>query len=209
MEENTVWNTYQQNPLKLIIASVSKNSPHILDRERIITAAIVIGMFDGVIGGPILSLAEYYASPEKSPWTFIIRVHRVWLPNSYYNLQQIKIRIGEIPTRSDMTINSRTNTQEIHSEAVSTTGGIILEKDDIFHLKAKNSKQRTQTHGTSSVLFCGISLRILIVLASSYVMLIVILDIKLSSKIYSRCHGNSSAIDENIILDCTFALPSF
>jgi uncharacterized membrane protein YeaQ/YmgE (transglycosylase-associated protein family) len=43
-----------------------------LDKERIITIAIVIGIFGGLVGGPILSLADYYASPEKRFWTFII-----------------------------------------------------------------------------------------------------------------------------------------
>ena len=44
----------------------------ILDGERIITIAIVIGIFGGLVGGPILSLADYYAPPEKRFWTFII-----------------------------------------------------------------------------------------------------------------------------------------
>jgi uncharacterized membrane protein YeaQ/YmgE (transglycosylase-associated protein family) len=43
-----------------------------LDRERIITTAIVIGIFGGLVGGPILSLVDYYAPPEKRFWTFII-----------------------------------------------------------------------------------------------------------------------------------------
>jgi uncharacterized membrane protein YeaQ/YmgE (transglycosylase-associated protein family) len=45
---------------------------HALDRERIITIGIVIGIFGGLVGGPILSLADYYAPPEKRFWTFII-----------------------------------------------------------------------------------------------------------------------------------------
>lgn len=43
-----------------------------MDRERIITIGIVIGIFGGLVGGPILSLADYYAPPEKRFWTFII-----------------------------------------------------------------------------------------------------------------------------------------
>ncbi len=43
-----------------------------MDRERVITIAIVIGIFGGLIGGPILSLADYYAPPERRFWTFII-----------------------------------------------------------------------------------------------------------------------------------------
>jgi hypothetical protein len=38
---------------------------HALDRERIITIGIVIGIFGGLVCGPILSLADYYAPPEK------------------------------------------------------------------------------------------------------------------------------------------------
>jgi F0F1-type ATP synthase assembly protein I len=49
-----------------------KGRLHLLDRERIITIGIVIGIFGGLIGGPVLSLADYYAPPEKRFWTFII-----------------------------------------------------------------------------------------------------------------------------------------
>lgn len=43
-----------------------------MDREKIITAIIVIGIFGGLVGGPILSLADYYAPPERRLWTFMI-----------------------------------------------------------------------------------------------------------------------------------------
>jgi uncharacterized membrane protein YeaQ/YmgE (transglycosylase-associated protein family) len=43
-----------------------------MDSERIITIAIVSGIFGGLVAGPILSLADYYAPPEKRFWTFII-----------------------------------------------------------------------------------------------------------------------------------------
>jgi uncharacterized membrane protein YeaQ/YmgE (transglycosylase-associated protein family) len=43
-----------------------------LDRDRIITTLIVIGIFGGLVGGPILSLADYYAPPERRFWTFMI-----------------------------------------------------------------------------------------------------------------------------------------
>jgi uncharacterized membrane protein YeaQ/YmgE (transglycosylase-associated protein family) len=43
-----------------------------LDKERIVTIGIIIGIFGGLVGGPVLSLADYYASPEKRFWTFII-----------------------------------------------------------------------------------------------------------------------------------------
>jgi hypothetical protein len=44
----------------------------LLDRERMITIGIVIGIFAGLVGGPILSLADYYAPPERRFWMFII-----------------------------------------------------------------------------------------------------------------------------------------
>ncbi len=43
-----------------------------MDRYRIVTILIVIGIFGGLVGGPILSLADYYASPERRFWTFLI-----------------------------------------------------------------------------------------------------------------------------------------
>jgi uncharacterized membrane protein YeaQ/YmgE (transglycosylase-associated protein family) len=43
-----------------------------LDRDRIVTILVVIGIFGGLVGGPILSLADYYASPERRFWTFLI-----------------------------------------------------------------------------------------------------------------------------------------
>ena len=43
-----------------------------MDRERIITILILIGLFGGLIGGPIASLADYYARPERRFWIFII-----------------------------------------------------------------------------------------------------------------------------------------
>lgn len=43
-----------------------------MDRDRIVTILIVIGNFGGLVGGPILSLADYYASPERRFWTFLI-----------------------------------------------------------------------------------------------------------------------------------------
>jgi hypothetical protein len=46
--------------------------PPSLDRERIITILILIGLFGGLIGGPIASLADYYGPPERRFWLFII-----------------------------------------------------------------------------------------------------------------------------------------
>jgi uncharacterized membrane protein YeaQ/YmgE (transglycosylase-associated protein family) len=49
-----------------------KNMSHILNKESIITLAIVMGIFGGLVAGPILSLADYYAPPERRFWIFII-----------------------------------------------------------------------------------------------------------------------------------------
>ena len=43
-----------------------------MNREKIITAIIAVGIFGGLVGGPILSLANYYAPPERRFWIFII-----------------------------------------------------------------------------------------------------------------------------------------
>ena len=43
-----------------------------MDRDRVITILILIGLFGGLIGGPIASLADYYAPPERRFWIFII-----------------------------------------------------------------------------------------------------------------------------------------
>ncbi len=43
-----------------------------MDKERVITIAILAGLFGGLVGGPIASLADYYAPPEKRFWLFII-----------------------------------------------------------------------------------------------------------------------------------------
>jgi len=33
---------------------------------------IIIGIFGGLVGGPVLSLADYYARPDRRFWIFII-----------------------------------------------------------------------------------------------------------------------------------------
>lgn len=43
-----------------------------MDRERAITIAILVGLFGGLVGGPVASLADYYAPPEKRFWLFIV-----------------------------------------------------------------------------------------------------------------------------------------
>lgn len=42
------------------------------NKERIVTILIMIGLFEGLIGGPIASLADYHAPPQKRLWLFIV-----------------------------------------------------------------------------------------------------------------------------------------
>ena len=44
----------------------------VMERERITTIAITLGLFGGLVGGPIASLAYYYASPQDRFRLFII-----------------------------------------------------------------------------------------------------------------------------------------
>ena len=55
-----------------MVQLLTKECGGVLDRRKIITTAIAIGIFGGLVGGPILSLADYYAPPERRFWTFII-----------------------------------------------------------------------------------------------------------------------------------------
>ncbi|HEY7570564.1 MAG TPA: hypothetical protein VH796_04265 [Nitrososphaeraceae archaeon] len=43
-----------------------------MKKERIITVAIMVGLFGGLVGGPIASLADYSASPYDRFKLFII-----------------------------------------------------------------------------------------------------------------------------------------
>jgi hypothetical protein len=43
-----------------------------MKRERMITIAIMAGLFGGLVGGPIASLTNYYASPQDRFRLFII-----------------------------------------------------------------------------------------------------------------------------------------
>jgi len=43
-----------------------------MERERLITILIMAGLFGGLIGGPVASLSDYYAPPEKRFWLFIM-----------------------------------------------------------------------------------------------------------------------------------------
>jgi len=43
----------------------------VIKKDKIITAAIIIGLFGGLVGGPVLSLV-YYAPPEERFWLFIV-----------------------------------------------------------------------------------------------------------------------------------------
>ena len=43
-----------------------------MERERIITIGIIVGLFGGLVGGPIASLVDYNASPTKMLWLFLV-----------------------------------------------------------------------------------------------------------------------------------------
>ena len=43
-----------------------------VEREQIITIAIMAGLFGGLVGGPIASLVDYYAQPQTRFMLFII-----------------------------------------------------------------------------------------------------------------------------------------
>jgi len=43
-----------------------------MEKEKIITAVIVVCFFGGLVGDPIASLADYYGSPEERFKLFII-----------------------------------------------------------------------------------------------------------------------------------------
>jgi len=43
-----------------------------MNKERIITILILIGLFGGLVGGPIASLLDYHAPSIKCFWLFII-----------------------------------------------------------------------------------------------------------------------------------------
>jgi hypothetical protein len=45
---------------------------HTMNKERIVTMLIMTGLFGGLIGGPIASLVDYHASPQKRLWLFIV-----------------------------------------------------------------------------------------------------------------------------------------
>ncbi|MGH9987434.1 MAG: hypothetical protein ACRD8W_26115, partial [Nitrososphaeraceae archaeon] len=44
----------------------------VVDKEKAITVAIIIGLFGGLIGGPVTSLIYYDAAPEERFYLFII-----------------------------------------------------------------------------------------------------------------------------------------
>jgi cytochrome P450 len=43
-----------------------------MQKERTITTFVIVGIFRGLVPGPVASLADYYAPPEKRFWLFII-----------------------------------------------------------------------------------------------------------------------------------------
>ena len=60
-------------PFQIYYSLVSQKVDRIFwIRKKIFIIAIVIEIFGGLVGGPILSLADYYAPPERRFWTFMI-----------------------------------------------------------------------------------------------------------------------------------------
>jgi len=43
-----------------------------MEREKIITAVIIVCFFGGLVGGPVASLMDYHGSPEERFKLFII-----------------------------------------------------------------------------------------------------------------------------------------
>ena len=43
-----------------------------MNRERAFTVAIIIGLFGGLVGGPVLSLADYYGPPDRRLLLFAV-----------------------------------------------------------------------------------------------------------------------------------------
>ena len=43
-----------------------------VDKNRVITVTIIVGLFGGLIGGPIASLVYYGSTPEERFYVFII-----------------------------------------------------------------------------------------------------------------------------------------
>jgi hypothetical protein len=43
-----------------------------VNKEQIVPVLILMGLFDGLVGGPIAILLDYHAPPVKRFWLFII-----------------------------------------------------------------------------------------------------------------------------------------
>jgi hypothetical protein len=43
-----------------------------MGKEKLVTIFIIIGLFGGLVGGPVASLADYYAPLERRFWLFMI-----------------------------------------------------------------------------------------------------------------------------------------
>lgn len=44
---------------------MDRNFVYFMNKEGIVTLLIMIGLFGGLIGGPVASLADYHAPPQK------------------------------------------------------------------------------------------------------------------------------------------------
>jgi hypothetical protein len=108
---------------------------NILDSERIITVRIVIvtgifGIFGGLAGGSILSLADFYAPRERRLGIFIIPKFMGFGCHYYYgNLGQIKKKKIENMNQREMTTRSMIKSQDVDSKnGIGPRSDIVAER---------------------------------------------------------------------------------
>jgi hypothetical protein len=61
-----------------------------MNKERVVTLLIMIGLFGGLIGGPITSLADYHAPPETFVVIYYSRIYRLCMYGINGILRKIK-----------------------------------------------------------------------------------------------------------------------
>jgi hypothetical protein len=63
---------YHENRWREKLSHIMLMKILVWDKNRVITVAIIIGLFGGLIGGPIASLIYYGSTPEERFYVFII-----------------------------------------------------------------------------------------------------------------------------------------
>lgn len=58
-----------------------------MEREKIITAVIVVCFFGGLVGGPIASLADYHGSPDER-FRLLFRKLLVLLAQAFWSIME-------------------------------------------------------------------------------------------------------------------------